>query len=129
MRRWHGLCKKFRTSLSARPCSDQEAKITDRVLAKLLSSPWSGSWPSRPSRRADHPRDVSGTVRDATGAVVPGAAVTVTNTGPAYPNGGQRAQGFFRIPALEPGRYTVKAELTGFQSVERKASAGDAPAR
>ena len=36
------------------------------------------------------------------------------------PLGGDRRQGFFRVPALEPGRYQVKAELSGFSTVEFK---------
>ncbi len=64
---------------------------------------------------------ISGTVRDATGALVPGATVTATNVDT---NIGRStvtdAQGFYRIPALEPGTYHVKAELSGFQAVEWK---------
>ncbi len=64
---------------------------------------------------------ISGTVRDATGAVVPGAVVTATNVDT---NIGRTsvsdAQGFYRIPALEPGVYLVKAELSGFQTTEYK---------
>jgi hypothetical protein len=62
---------------------------------------------------------ISGTARDATGAVVPGATVTVTNmdtniTRTAVTD----ALGFYRVPALDPGRYAIKAELSGFQTVE-----------
>jgi hypothetical protein len=64
---------------------------------------------------------VSGTVRDATGAVVPGATITVTNIDTNISRTAvSDAQGFYRVPALEPGRYEVKAELSGFQTVEYK---------
>jgi predicted anti-sigma-YlaC factor YlaD len=63
---------------------------------------------------------VSGTVRDQTGGLVPGAVATATNveTGVAR-TGVTNEQGFYRIPALEPGRYTVRIDLSGFKTVER----------
>ncbi|HEY7819891.1 MAG TPA: carboxypeptidase-like regulatory domain-containing protein, partial [Vicinamibacteria bacterium] len=56
-----------------------------------------------------------GTVRDASGAVLPGATVTVTNqeTGlvrTAVTSG----EGFYRVPGLNPGVYTTRCELSGF---------------
>lgn len=62
---------------------------------------------------------VSGTVRDATGALVPGASVTVTNqdTG-LLRETVTSASGLYRVPALEPGLYRVRVELEGFQPVE-----------
>jgi hypothetical protein len=64
---------------------------------------------------------ISGTVRDAQGAVVPGATITATNVDTnATRTVVADAQGFYRIPALEPGTYNVKTELSGFQTVENK---------
>ena len=64
---------------------------------------------------------ISGTVRDATGALVPGAMVTATNMDTNISRSAVTdVQGFYRVPALEPGRYAVKAELSGFQTVEWK---------
>ena len=62
---------------------------------------------------------VAGTVADAQQAAVPGATVTATNDS----SGAARtvvsgADGTYRIPDLEPGRYTVTVELQGFQKVE-----------
>jgi hypothetical protein len=60
---------------------------------------------------------VSGTVRDQSGAVMPGASVSATNvetgivrTTVVGSNGG------YRIPGLAIGTYELKSELTGFQS-------------
>ena len=62
---------------------------------------------------------ISGTVRDATGALVPGAMVTATNMDTNISRSAVTdVQGFYRVPALEPGRYAVKAELSGFQAVD-----------
>jgi|CXWL01.1.fsa_nt_gi outer membrane receptor protein involved in Fe transport len=58
---------------------------------------------------------ISGTVRDQTAAAIPGVTVTATNsdTG-ATRSAVSDAIGFFRLPALEPGTYTLRAELSGF---------------
>ena len=55
---------------------------------------------------------VSGTVQDATGAFIPGVTVTATNTttNVATPTITNEA-GAYNIPALQPGTYTVAAEL------------------
>src|SRR5687768_6140854 len=64
---------------------------------------------------------VAGTVRDTSGAIVPGATVTVTNVATnAAQSVTSDAQGFYRAPALEPGIYTVTTELTGFRKVEQR---------
>jgi len=46
------------------------------------------------------------------------ATATNVETGVSR-SGVTNEQGFYRIPALEPGRYTVKIELSGFKTVER----------
>ncbi len=62
---------------------------------------------------------LTGTVKDASGAVLPGATVTITNkeTAKVYTavSGGD---GIYRVLDLEPGRYSVKFELAGFQAGE-----------
>jgi len=62
---------------------------------------------------------IAGTVTDTSPAPVPGATVTATNkvTG-ATRSVVTTADGSFRIPDLEPGRYKVAVELTGFQRME-----------
>jgi hypothetical protein len=60
-----------------------------------------------------------GQITDATQGALPGATVTVTNTG----TNAQRttvtdAEGRFSIPGLPPATYHIKAELQGFQSAE-----------
>jgi hypothetical protein len=64
---------------------------------------------------------IGGTVRDSSGAVVPGATVTVTNVATnATVTLVSDGEGFYRAPALEPGTYTVTAELSGFGKVEQR---------
>lgn len=63
---------------------------------------------------------ISGTVRDTSGAVVPGATVTVTNVGTnAAQDTVTDGVGFYRVAALEPGRYRVVTGLPGFVRVEQ----------
>ncbi len=60
---------------------------------------------------------VVGTVRDATGAVVPGATVTATNNETGIPQSTVTgAQGDYTIPNLPPGNYKVTAQSQGFQT-------------
>ena len=59
---------------------------------------------------------LAGTVRDAQGAILPGATVTVTS---AALIGSARstvsgASGAYQVPALPPGNYEVRIDLTGF---------------
>src|SRR5205085_8949953 len=58
---------------------------------------------------------VVGTVRDTSGAVVPGAKVTITSAGTGISVVKQSAAGGnFEFPAVRPGGYLVTAEKTGF---------------
>src|SRR5580698_5247223 len=59
---------------------------------------------------------ITGTVKDATGAAVPGATVTVkqTETGMSRTVKGD-VSGSFSIPSLPIGNYQLTAEMTGFQ--------------
>ncbi len=61
---------------------------------------------------------IGGSVLDATGAVVPGAAVTVVSvdTGQAT-RAGSDAEGRYVAPQLLPGFYKVQVEHTGFKSL------------
>src|SRR2546425_4795488 len=63
---------------------------------------------------------ITGEVRDSTGAVVPGATVTVVNKATnATRTTVTNAVGLFDFPALPPGPYTVKSELEGFKTATR----------
>ena len=63
---------------------------------------------------------ITGTVTDASGAVVPGAAITVTNV---QTNISVRTQsdsaGAYVVPSLRPGEYSVTTERSGFPKVVR----------
>ena len=60
--------------------------------------------------------EISGVVKDTTGAVVPGVTVTATNMATQQPSVVVTdGSGFFVLPNLQPGRYEVSAELEGFK--------------
>ena len=66
---------------------------------------------------------ITGTVTDESGAVIANVAVTITNkaTGVAR-TVNTNAEGYFSAPALPAGDYEVKAESTGFRTLERTAT-------
>ena len=58
---------------------------------------------------------ISGFVRDASGAVVPGVVVTATNEGSRQSREAvSNEDGYYAFPGLIVGTYTVSAELQGF---------------
>ena len=60
---------------------------------------------------------VSGTVQDATGALIPGVSVTATNNATGIVTTVvSNETGSYNIPSLLPGVYKVSAELPGFQT-------------
>ncbi len=64
---------------------------------------------------------LNGTVSDTSGAVIPGAAVVLTNQ--ATNSGRQTvsgASGFFNFAAVQPGTYTVKIVAPGFNAWEER---------
>jgi hypothetical protein len=64
---------------------------------------------------------ITGQVTDATGAVIPGAEISISNleTG-AERSASSGEQGSYRIPALPPGMYSVAVSKEGFRSVVRE---------
>ena len=64
---------------------------------------------------------VNGSVTDATGAVIPGARITVTNTA----TGAEReavsdSAGLYDVPLLQPGTYKIAVQKEGFRQLARE---------
>jgi hypothetical protein len=58
-----------------------------------------------------------GTVQDSSGAVIPGANVTLTNEGTGVTNQTMSgAQGYYTFPNLAPAQYSVTVEARGFKT-------------
>src|SRR5262249_11975166 len=64
---------------------------------------------------------ITGTISDTQGGVLPGVTVTATNqdNGTVH-NSVSEADGKYRVPGLNPGKYSITAELPGFQTVTVK---------
>jgi protocatechuate 3,4-dioxygenase beta subunit len=60
---------------------------------------------------------IEGTVRDAQGGLVAGAAVVVASPAGVSLEAVTDARGGYRFAALAPGRYVATARLAGFQPV------------
>ena len=59
---------------------------------------------------------IEGVVKDASGAVLPGATVSLTGGSGATISTVSDGEGVYRFPSLAPGNYTVSAELSGFSA-------------
>lgn len=58
---------------------------------------------------------IIGKITDDSGAILPGALVTATNTGTNVSRSATTDEGGnYRIPLLQPGNYTLQVELSGF---------------
>jgi outer membrane receptor protein involved in Fe transport len=65
--------------------------------------------------------DVTGTISDPSGAVIPNAKVTMTNTGTGVAlTTTSNSAGVYRIINLNPGSYTLKVEAKGFKTSEQQ---------
>jgi len=77
------------------------------------------TWPLA-ARGQQETATITGSVKDQSGAIVPKATVTVTNT---QTNISVKTEaddaGFYTIPSLRPGEYSVTAESAGFQKINR----------
>ena len=63
---------------------------------------------------------ITGEVRDASGAVVPKAQVTITNVNTNVSVKGEtNDQGVYKVPSLRPGLYTVTVQVSGFKKAVR----------
>ncbi len=80
----------------------------------------SGRRDSRPCAGADNNATMSGVVKDASSAVIPGATVTLVSvTRGTSQDATTSAEGDFMFPTVQADTYTVKITLSGFKTLER----------
>lgn len=64
--------------------------------------------------------EINGTVTDSSAAVVAGATVTISNPATGFSRALKtNDQGIYSAPALQPGVYSIKVEMQGFQAQSR----------
>ena len=94
---------------------------TRRTVARVLALALAGLLAGAAARAQVTTGTIVGTVKDAQGAAVPGASVTITEarkgTVSTYSTG---ADGSFVAPFLIPGTYDVAVELQGFRRYTHK---------
>ncbi len=72
------------------------------------------------SMRAQENAELSGTVKDPTGAVVPNATITLINTATGdVRTSTSNGAGLYDFSALRIGTYTLKVEAQGFSKYEK----------
>ncbi|HMC72286.1 MAG TPA: carboxypeptidase-like regulatory domain-containing protein, partial [Mycobacteriales bacterium] len=92
------------------------AKVAALALLALLAL-----FPARADAQSQASNgSIEGTITDASGAVLPGVTVTVTNIDTGISQSVvTNEHGLFRAPLLPLGTYKVAAELQGFKRVEK----------
>lgn len=97
-----------------------------RIFARFPAGGWSRALPVllmlalSPAWGQVDTGSILGTVTDATGAVIPGAQVILTNEGTGSQRSSQtQADGSFVFTPIPIGSYTVEVELPGFQRARR----------
>jgi hypothetical protein len=99
-------------------------KLSCVAVATLLLTSWV-------SLGQEYRGTISGMITDQSGAAIPGAKITATETGTGTKSATiSEATGAYTIPFLAPGQYTITAEAPGFKEFVRKGvtlSAGEHP--
>ena len=92
-------------------------RVSTFMLAAVLVALTSGAgWAQQTTG------NITGLVRDEQGAAIPGVTVTATNPSTGFSRTvTTEGNGEYRITALPVGVYDVKVELSGFQTIDRKA--------
>jgi len=94
-------------------------RISSLAVASLAAALVIGAVAAPPAHAQLTRGIAGGTVRDATGAVLPGATVTITHRDTGITRTAVTSMlGTYRVGALEPGVYAVRIELDGFKTVE-----------
>ncbi len=89
-----------------------------RVVLATLAFAFCAVWALTPAMaQTGGTGSIEGTVVDSSGAVIPNATVTATNTLTGVKTSGTTTRaGYFAIPLLNPGPYSVTVTANGFQN-------------
>src|SRR5437764_10335255 len=63
---------------------------------------------------------LTGVIRDASGAIIPAAAVTIVNEGTGIKwEATSNEDGIYTVPLLQPGSYRIEVQAPGFKTIQR----------
>jgi hypothetical protein len=95
-------------------------RLTGRLLSCILVTCFFGSFATLVAAQGSYRAQLRGVVSDATGAVVHGVTVTITDTGTNIASSARTDnKGEYFFTGLRPSTYSVKAELKGFRTAEQ----------
>ena len=93
------------------------AFLLSRAVVLVVLMIAASIFPARVFGQGETTSAIVGEVTDSTGAVVPGASITITNQETGLKrNATTDDAGRFNFPQLKPGTYSVKVEAQGFQT-------------
>ena len=93
------------------------AFLLSRAVVLVVLMIAASIFPARAFGQGETTSAIVGEVTDSTGAVVPGASITITNQETGLKrNATTDDAGRFNFPQLKPGTYSVKVEAQGFQT-------------
>ena len=105
----------MRLAASERPPCDSSFLFRKAVILVVLLLA-ACIFPGRAFAQGETTSAIVGQVTDTTGAVVPGASITITNQETGLKRSATTDDaGRFNFPQLKPGTYSVKVEAQGFQ--------------
>src|SRR5678816_1930613 len=111
------MASQWHFGLRISDCGFSRAALRSLFMAFLLLT--SASWLLPPVLSQSPTATLSGTVEDESGAIVPGASVTVLNAATSQERQATtNDQGYFTISLLQPGNYIVTTKRAGFAAVQ-----------
>lgn len=94
--------------------------LSRRALVTIAALLLAVALPAATLRAVQAPDTLSGSVYDASGAVMPGVALTLEDAHEFKWSASSNARGQFQFPRIPAGRYTLTAELPGFKALRHE---------
>ena len=94
--------------------------LSRRGLVTIATLLLAVALPAATLRAVQAPDTLSGSIYDATGAVLPGVALTLEDAHEFKWSATSNASGQFQFPRIPSGRYTLAAELPGFKALRHE---------
>ena len=100
--------------------------LSRRGFATIAALLLAVALPAAALRAVQAPGTLSGSIYDASGAVLPGVALTLEDAHEFKWSATSNASGQFQFPRIPAGRYTLAAELAGFKALRHEFELKDA---